>query len=339
MDGCPPLEDIAAFLDGTLSSQERARMTEHLARCESCYEIFAGAVHFQEEEEDSSAEDTGGRGVIRFPLRDKEDRAPRRIARWLPLAASFFLVAALGFMIWQYSRTLPEITVAGLVEPLQAQPRIIEQRYQPKDVQRGVGGEEGITSPAPPFLAGVYFVDLRLSAKAGDVKTTRGILYDLQSELAQVLGMQGPAKSLKEEADRMKDPAGPTALQRFTSSLPRWESNFQSWFAEDPFFAFGVWTEAGRLSAVIKSPELFEQRVNRRFLSGIQREIRAENDERYTPILDDLRKIEDLWDERRPEDYQALARHFQSIIDQMEQIQKQDRIDSELPELPSPPER
>src|SRR6185295_1048566 len=95
MDGCPPLEDIAAFLDGRLSAKERERMTEHLARCESCYEIFAGAVHFQE---DSSAEDIKRRDVIPFPL---TGRAPRRISRWAALAASFLLVAALGFMIWE----------------------------------------------------------------------------------------------------------------------------------------------------------------------------------------------------------------------------------------------
>src|SRR5688500_15235651 len=97
MDACPPLEDIAAFLDGTLSPEERARITEHLARCESCYEIFAGAVHFHEEEGDSSAADTGGRGVLPFPLKGEEDRAPRRISRWLPLAASVVLVVGLGF--------------------------------------------------------------------------------------------------------------------------------------------------------------------------------------------------------------------------------------------------
>src|SRR5690349_13654604 len=103
MDACPPLEDIAAFLDGiTLSPEERARITEHLARCESCYEVFAGAVHFQEEEGDSSAEDTDGGGVLPFPLveekkREKHARAeparpPRRALRWLPLAASVVLV-------------------------------------------------------------------------------------------------------------------------------------------------------------------------------------------------------------------------------------------------------
>jgi hypothetical protein len=42
-DECPDLEDIAAFLDGTLPVPGRARLMRHLNRCERCYEIYAGA--------------------------------------------------------------------------------------------------------------------------------------------------------------------------------------------------------------------------------------------------------------------------------------------------------
>jgi len=328
MDACPPLEDIAAFLDGTLTPEERERMTEHLARCESCYEIFAGAAHFQEEEEGSSAEDTGGRGVLPFPLRVEKDRAPRRIPRWLPLAASFLLVAALGFMIWQNYRTLPDITMADLVEPLQGQPQLIGDLYQPKDPERGGNKPVSSSLDAPQFLVGVYLVDLRLSAKAGDVKNTQEALYSLSNELDQVSFMQeSTTESFKDEAGRITSPA---AVHRFASTLPRWEGTLQNWFSEDPFFSFGLWTEAGRLSAVAKSPKFFERRMNRRFLSAIPREIPA--DERYRPILNDLRKIEELWGKRRKEDYEAIGNPFEHIIDQMEQIQKQDQASEPLPE-------
>jgi Putative zinc-finger len=42
-DECPDLEDIAAFLDGTLPVAGRARLIRHLNRCERCYELYAGA--------------------------------------------------------------------------------------------------------------------------------------------------------------------------------------------------------------------------------------------------------------------------------------------------------
>ena len=37
---CPDPETIAAYLDGRLSAQERARVTEHLADCETCYFVM-----------------------------------------------------------------------------------------------------------------------------------------------------------------------------------------------------------------------------------------------------------------------------------------------------------
>lgn len=339
MDACPPLEDIAAFLDGTLSPEERARITEHLARCESCYEIFAGAVHFQEDEEEEapSAGDIDGGDVIQFPLaqgtvqenqvRVEPARPPRRASWWLSLAASFVLVAGLGFMIWQYFRALPEISIAGLVEPLQHRPHLVERRYQPKDVERGAGEEaEALFSQAPPFFVGVYLVDLRLSTMAGEVEDTQKILDSLYVELDQIPFGHPEAVDLKKKADGLTDSA---ALQRFTSSLPQRESDLQSWLAEYPFFRFGLWTEAGRLSAVTRSPKFFEQRMNRRFLSAIPREIASESDDRYGPILDDLQKIAPLWDrdKRSKEDYNALAALFESILDRMVRIQKEDQED------------
>ena len=37
---CPDSETIAALVDGTLRGDARARATEHLAACESCYFVY-----------------------------------------------------------------------------------------------------------------------------------------------------------------------------------------------------------------------------------------------------------------------------------------------------------
>ena len=299
-------------------------MTEHLARCESCYEIFAGAAHFQEEEEDSSAEDTGGGGVIIFPLGSEKDQAPRRIPRWLPLAASF-LVAALGFMIWQNFYSLPEITAAGLVDPLRNRLPSAEQLYQPEG-ERGNPEAASLTSQGPYFFTGVYLIDLHLSTATDDFDDARESLRSLAGELDQILLRHDDATRLQETAEGITDL---DSLHQFAQTLPQLESGFENQFSEDHSFAFGLWTEAGRLAALTSSPKFFEQRMNRRFLSAIPRQISSEvgDDGRYSKILDDLRKIEALWGERRKEDYQALAGHFNDIIEQMELIQKQDQQD------------
>jgi hypothetical protein len=47
---CPSLEDIAAFLDGRVTADERARLIRHLADCPTCLAVFAGAAQFLAEE-------------------------------------------------------------------------------------------------------------------------------------------------------------------------------------------------------------------------------------------------------------------------------------------------
>jgi hypothetical protein len=43
LGSCPTEEEIAAFFDCMAATGERRRIVAHLARCESCYEVFAGA--------------------------------------------------------------------------------------------------------------------------------------------------------------------------------------------------------------------------------------------------------------------------------------------------------
>lgn len=38
---CPPIEDIAAFVDGRLDNNQRQQMVEHFADCRDCYEVFS----------------------------------------------------------------------------------------------------------------------------------------------------------------------------------------------------------------------------------------------------------------------------------------------------------
>lgn len=43
MKSCPPLEDIAALVDGTISSEERDALLGHFAACDRCREVFISA--------------------------------------------------------------------------------------------------------------------------------------------------------------------------------------------------------------------------------------------------------------------------------------------------------
>src|SRR5687767_9374838 len=150
---CPPLEDIAAFLDGKLSEGERARIVAHLADCESCYAVFAGAARFQleEEEEEEFQEPAAAAAATVVPFLGK-----KRIARWaLPLAALLVLGLATVPLYLQASR-MPEIVSAELVDP--------GWRGQPWSEGDTRGDRDlGEAYDAYDFLVGVYLVDLHLT--------------------------------------------------------------------------------------------------------------------------------------------------------------------------------
>src|SRR6202034_2125502 len=61
---CPSLEDLAAFLDGgdELSAERRREIVEHLAACEECYEVFAGAAASLDEAPEVAAAPPPARG-------------------------------------------------------------------------------------------------------------------------------------------------------------------------------------------------------------------------------------------------------------------------------------
>lgn len=310
MDSCPPLEDIAAFLDGTLSPEERERMTEHLARCESCYEVFSGAVHFQEEVH-SSARDTGGGGVIPFPLADTKDRAPRRTPRWLPLAASVVLVAGLGFFTWRLLEP-PKITLAGMVEPIEKKAGAPDVLYK-EVIYRNANHSVDLDWDRSRFFIGVHLIDLRLSVNAGKVKAAESHLQGLGEAFNNMPGFSDLGKRCTDEVAVLDD-AG--TLEPFAPKLPSLEKEIEQYLSDDPSFSFGLWTEGGRLASATHTREFFTRRDNRRFLSSLLKNPPGEDNESLEAIPVDLQAIEAIWDrgDFGEEDYKALERHFQNII-------------------------
>ena len=300
--------------------EERERITEHLARCESCYEIFAGAMHFQEEEEEEEElvaacplpADPGG--VLPFPLAEKKDRAPRRIPRWLLLAASVVLVAGLGFFTWRLLEP-PKITLAGVVKPIEKKAGISEVLYD-KDVFRSGDEPADLGWDHPAFLVGVHLIDLRLSVNAGKVEAAENHLRDMGNAFNAMPGFGDLGKRCTDEVAVLSNA---DALERFARELPSLEQEIEQSLSGDPSFSFGLWTEAGRLAAAVKSPELFARRDNRRFLSLVQKNVPVA-EEIEDQVLGDLRAVEGIWEKGdfSEDDYQALSTHFQNIIQRID---------------------
>lgn len=91
---CPRAETIAALADGTLHGEEQRAAFSHIARCDDCYELFAEAVHFREEDERRQAAAAG------VPV---EAAAPNVVAfhrrGWIPAAAAAIVTIGVAAMI------------------------------------------------------------------------------------------------------------------------------------------------------------------------------------------------------------------------------------------------
>lgn len=298
---CPTDEELAAFLDGTLTKAERARVTAHLADCESCYEIFAGTVHFLE---DSSLVEVAAAAVL--PFVSKKEGGGGGIRRWLPAAAAAVLVAGLGYGGYKELSAPPALT--ALVAPVAHRPgvagKINVTRY------RGEGGEdEDLLSLRPAFLVGARLVDLRLSLQAGDRAKASDLLRDMGNQLKKVSFLDEEADRHIQEANALEQKATDEDLRRIDASLPARERDFEEILPSS--FDFGKWTEAGRLAAETQAPGFFGWR-NRWYL----RRFLKNKDDYEEGVAGHLAEIEQIWDRGnlQPKDYQDLSRQFGEIV-------------------------
>lgn len=283
--GCPDLEDLAAFLDGTLAPERRESMIEHLASCESCYEIFAGAARFQadepqevaELEQQETPEDRAGVLDKRRADRPFERRWSVRARPWRRGAAAAIaalLVAGLAPLVWWRVRDAGAVSPEGLSAELLKSPAALKAVKVPWTgrVTRG-GGQEGEprAGDVPPdlgdFRLGVRLLDLRLALASGNQTAADETLQRLDNLFGALwlplLEIRAGYRGIRKELDR----AAPVAL------LPKAEAAEKSLLAagvEGESVDLGSWTEACRLAGVTRQPEIFRSRAARLLLERAQ---------------------------------------------------------------------
>lgn len=333
---CPTDEEIAAFLDNMLPAKERARIAGHLAACESCYEVFAGAVHFLHDEKGSI--------VVPFP---RGEGARRRW--WIPATAAAVLALGLGFVSYRafFAERNPAsgMEVATLIEPFQAKPALVQSLY-PFHRNRGAGGNKILFSEQTSFMVGALLVDLRISLKEENDKGSeeaKDLLSQIGQELNRTNFMGDEATLYAAEAEKVRT-EGIKALAPLAAIAQQREADLDNSYLDPQSLAFGKWAEAARLAAVTQTPAFFTNRANRRFLSIVLRDLEkdkqaraqeakpaesatAVDDElsadadRADASLEDLKQVRTLWDRGhlQAEDYAALAARFSQIIQRYDQ--------------------
>jgi len=335
---CPSDEEIAAFLDGMLAAEERARLTAHLAGCQPCYEVFAGAVCFAAE----TAGSGDGARVVPFPFakreagkkkKDEPSRGRPTVPGWLLPAAAAVLAIGIGFGGYRayFAPVSPaSMVVTELTAPLASRSDAAHHLY-PFIRYRGAGDRQDqlIMDERPSFMVGVLLVDLRLAPQAEDPQATaEGILGRIGSAIESAGSMDDLAGRYRRDALQAKGSAA--FVRRIEAEIPRREAELDGSFLDHDALAFGKWAEASRLAAITQSSDLFTNRNNRRFLSQILAQKQKELAERRTParpeeedlraereavVVKILRRIVAAWEPGAPpKSYPALAKDCGELI-------------------------
>lgn len=248
----PELEILAAYVDGRLSSAERARVAAHLASCEDCFEVFAETVRLTAEGE--ALAPLKGADSYPFPF--------RRMApgwRWAAAVAAGLAVFAVGLTSYQAFVARPEISTARLVKPLAAEADLSRQTW-PEDVMRGGDTPSNLASAYESFQAGVLDVGLELNLEQGNRKGAAETSRRMANVLNGILLMDEETSLFRDNTETLRSgtlPAETRERMRTALSTP---------LLDQVHVDFGRWAEAGRLSALAGQDGFFQDRRNRRFL-------------------------------------------------------------------------
>lgn len=301
-EGCPDLEEIAAFIDKTLGPQERQRLMRHFVQCRDCYEIFAGASRFYL---DSLEEGK----VVPF--------SRKKAVLQTGLAAAAVLAVAVGVRSYRASLEPPISATAQLVSPGVA--RTATDFWDgPRDRGRGEGEKEGAERE---FSFGVQVVNLQAGLIAGNRERSEDAIIQIHRLLGQELAVDAIQKSYSDLRAALWNPRTvpqemlPAATQAGAALGERLDS---------PYFELGRWAAAGFISASARDPHFFDSREAQRFPGWLLRHQKRQEDlpeneqvEIAPEVLDEVRAIEQILEERdslEEEEYDQLKSHLSEVL-------------------------
>jgi hypothetical protein len=262
-ESCPDLEEMAAFVDGKLTGEERTEMVRHLDSCATCYEVFVEASKFRAESERAGT-------LADFPSPPPRGRGslfPGRLG-WAAAAALLAVVAFRGPVTDLLSgRGL--LTAELRVQRLAGHVGPSNDAFRP-GWSYSRGGANGVyalgLSPSVRSVRlGVRLVDLEVALRAGDSNAAVLLLPEVEDlvgsferaelleigyyELERQLGAGVPAESLRDDS---------ASLAALTAHV-----------ALSEYFALGKWAEASRLAAGAGTTRFFRRRAVREFPARI----------------------------------------------------------------------
>jgi hypothetical protein len=314
---CPTDEQLAAYIDGTLGKAESEHVTEHLAACRDCFDLYMETAHFLVDSSVATPEDakhewaeTASRQVARFPV--PIERA-RPLAQWLSIAA-LLLVGAGGGTYFQFLQAPPALMPPALIGPLPNPSAQIPNFWKGPTFRGGGGGEDAPKLNDASFWMGVQAVNLQVSLKAGNGQ-------EAEDAVARILGIVNDRPFTD---DLQKDYRGITLAVENRKApvdlLP--EASRLAGLSRDVFdttyLDLGQWVEAGRLAALSHDSSFFRQADTRSFLrrSIWRSKVGLGETKLDPPTLQSLERISDIVSkgDLQASDYASLQPPFDEIL-------------------------
>ncbi len=304
----PDPDELATFIDGQLSGEERQKLESHLGACEACREIVAESLQLLEDVPDETEEvEPEGARVLTHP-------GWRRTAWQLaPLAAAALLV----LMLWPTlsSFLYGPVDSAGFIASY-ANPQALSTRLDNDWLThglptfRGVSWVENLSPEKVAFRLGVRTVDLQVALKTGSYSNTRAVLdyvillleegVDYSNMISlRYRGIRGRIEA-GAELDDHKLQVDEQAIQTLREAEDDLEEFLRELQLESDYFLLGRWVAAGQLATMIGDQAYF----GRRWFGRQARKLdRAELQPRITEQIRLIRKVAE-----GPVDEQALGK-------------------------------
>jgi len=319
---CPTDEQLAAYIDGGLDPVESRRVTEHLASCEDCFELYGETARFLVDSSPASPEDAAhepvvlglGRGrVVWFPALAERQR---QVAKWLAIAALLMMGVSGGYL--QFLAPPPALTT--IADKVPNRDALIPSLWK-GPTYRGAPETEAGKLNEESFHMGVHLVNLPVTLRASDARQAEDeiarILQLLEKQsftqeldkgyrgITAVLASGKAPQSLLPEVDRLAGKRGDAGSVREVF---------------DPLsLDLGQWVEAGRLSALAKDPSFFQDFDNRQFLGKLlRRDKLGWNEMKLDPATrSTLEQIREVFPSGAPQpsDYARLEPLFRKILE------------------------
>jgi hypothetical protein len=283
---CLRLEDIAAMRDGKLTAEERERVAGHLGTCESCYETFAGVVHFLDDsreggeeqrslpspllpEEICAEESQPPASLPSAPRRPfevrRKARSPRSRGWWAAAAAAALVVVTAGLLLlrWWGAAEMSTERLASLA----GSPAAADLPW-PGRVTRGEEERKELPPEKEAFRLGVYLLDLRVALASGSLDKINPTLGRLDNLLKDAeIGASETRPSVEAMWQKLRQGAPPRSFIPATAAL---EKKATEELALAPHLVeLGSWTEACRLAGAGGRPDLFRERATRPLLDRV----------------------------------------------------------------------